>query len=321
METLVEDFLRYLRAERGASTHTLRNYMGDLRRFTEHLVRTGQALAPEGRTVDVEKIDSASVRSFLGEYFRKGNSSASMGRHLSSIRSFLRYLCRKGALKNNAAKCIQLPKAKKHLPSFLPVDEVFLLVKAPTETSGEASPRSDPTSVRDRAVLELFYATGIRVGEMEGLSVQDLDPGERCLRVRGKGKKMRLVPIGKHALDALAEYLAFRKSGRVPPEKESPLFLNRQGARMSSRAIYNLVQKYARRISLPRHISPHSLRHTFATHLLEGGANIRDIQELLGHSSLSTTQKYTHVNLDHLMKEYDRAHPRAFHRKDGSPGK
>jgi integrase/recombinase XerC len=197
------------------------------------------------------------------------------------------------------------------------VDDAFRLIKEP----GVKGEPEDPGSVRDRAILELFYATGVRVGEMENLSIGDFEAEERILRVRGKGKKMRLVPVGRFAVEALGRYLDLRVRIGAPAGDGSPLFLNRSKGRMSARAIYNVVRKYARRTALPGRIGPHSLRHTFATHLLEGGANIRDIQELLGHSSLSTTQKYTHVNLDQLMRVYDRAHPRAFPKEEGDTSK
>jgi len=287
MEQLIEEFVRYLVAERGSSDHTIRNYRGDLSRFQEFLEKAGMARSDDGADVDVSRIDSVAVRSFLGEFYRKGNSASSMGRHLSTIRSFFRYLCRMGTLRHNVAKQVNSPKTKNHLPHFLPVDEAFRLVQEP----GTKEKKEGSISLRDRAILELFYATGIRVGEMENLSIGDFEVNERILRVRGKGKKMRLVPVGKYAVEAITKYLDHRKETRLPMEETSPLFLNRLKGRMSSRAIYNMVQKYARRTALPGRISPHSLRHTFATYQLEGGANIRDKQELLGKSSLSTTQK------------------------------
>jgi integrase/recombinase XerC len=225
-----------------------------------------------------------------------------VGRKLASIRSFYRFLVREGLLESNPLEGIATPKAEKRLPKFFSVDDIFRLMDAAT---GDKS-----AIARDKAILELLYSSGLRVSELESLNLNELDLSEGMVKVMGKGRKERMIPVGNKALEAVREYLKYRDSfGRVRDEKA--LFLNCRGGRLTSRSVARIVDKYLRRAGVAGHGSPHTLRHSFATHLLDAGADLRGIQELLGHASLSTTQKYTHITTDKLMEVYDKAHPRA----------
>jgi integrase/recombinase XerC len=286
-----DEFLRHLSTERGASEHTIRSYRKDLDAFFEYT---------KARPEDVEMLD---VRGFLAGQISNGLKKSTAGRRLASIRSFFRFLHREGYLKSNPAKLVHAPKPPKLLPKFLTVDDVFSLIEKPDGIG--FSP------VRDRAILELLYSSGLRVSELAGLNSDDLNMREGFVKVRGKGKKERIVPTGRKAVEALKAYMIERV---LLKKKDRALFLNRGGTRLTDRGVRRIVVKYARAVLLDSRIGPHTLRHTFATHLLQGGADLRVIQELLGHSSLSTTQKYTHLDITHLMDVYDRAHPLS---KDG----
>jgi len=279
-------FLRYLEVERNASPHTLRAYRKDLESFVEHAGKRP------------EQVDLLDVRGFIAAQIRGGLSKTTAGRRLSSIRSFLKYLIREGHMTANPAKLVPNPKTPNLIPQFLSVDDTFSLVEKP-EGIGFLP-------ARDRAILELLYSSGLRVGEIAGLNMGDIDTREGLVKVRGKGRKERIVPVGAKALDALKSYavekLLLRRKGEA-------FFLNRSGGRLSDRGIRRVVVKYARQIGVSGAVGPHTLRHTFASHLLQSGADLRVIQELLGHASLSTTQKYTHIDITHLMDIYDRAHP------------
>jgi len=245
------------------------------------------------------------VRSWMNRMYQ-GLSPASIERHLSSLRSFFNFLVKKGAVKYNPAKLVKSPKKEKKLPKVLSPDEVFALLEAP---SGE-----DLLSVRDRAILELFYASGLRLSELAGLNLEDLDLSQGLIRVMGKGKKERVVPIHQRAKDKLKKWLERRadlKKSVLDEDARRAVFLSKKGSRLSARAIELLLGKYLKKAGIYRPATPHSLRHSFATHLLDSGMDIRSIQELLGHSSLSTTQRYTQVSLKELMEAYDDAHPRA----------
>ena len=245
------------------------------------------------------------IREYLGLLYGRYKNKT-IARKLSSIRSFFSFLERTGVSAENPAADILTPKQEKHAPSYLPVDEMFRLLERPD--------RSKPLGLRDLAILEVFYSCGIRVSELEGLNLSSIDFEQRLIRVMGKGNKERIIPIGRSALSAVRGYMdafASRRRKIHGSESEGPLFLNVRGGRLSSRGIYNVVKKYAREGLLTGDISPHALRHTFATHLLDGGADLRAVQDLLGHVSLSTTQKYTHVSMDRLMEIYDKAHPRS----------
>ena len=288
MNDYIEEFLRYLELEKGVSAHTLRAYRKDLTDFIAHV------------NTEPEKIDMLDVRGFIAEQIRKGLNKTTVSRRLSSVRSFFRFLYREGYMKSNPAKLVSSPRLPKLLPKFLSVDDAFSLVEKP-EGIGFAP-------ARDRAILELLYSSGLRVGELAGLNVEDINVREALVKARGKGKKERIVPIGSKALDAIKTYLVERI---LLKSKEKAVFLNRLGTRLTDRGVRRIVVKYARAIAINGSIGPHTLRHSFASHLLQGGADLRVIQELLGHVSLSTTQKYTHLDVAHLMDIYDKAHPMA----------
>ncbi len=292
MEKEVEGFIRYLEVERGASEHTVKGYTYDLRMFSEYLKKNGGAIR-------LASIDHIIIRGFLAELHKKGESRNSLGRRLASLRSFFRYLNREGIIEINPAKMVSSPKREKMLPSFLTLDEAIRLM--------ESADGNERFGLRDRAILETFYSAGIRVSELASLNLGDLNLGDGLVRVRGKGKKERIVPLGSKAIKAMTEYINGTEREEIMPH---PIFLNRFGRRLTARGIEGIVAKYVKRIGMIRHATPHTLRHTFATHLLDGGADLRSIQELLGHASLSTTQRYIHLSMDKLMEVYDKTHPR-----------
>ncbi len=247
-----------------------------------------------------ETMDLIDIRSFIAGQINKGLSKITVSRRLSSIRSFFKYLHREGYITANPAKLVSNPKIPKMLPRYLSVDDVFSLIESP-EGIGFAP-------VRDSAILELLYSSGLRVSELSGLNVDDLNIRESLVKIKGKGKKERIVPVGSKAVGAIKSYLVERMLRR---SRDKALFLNRMGTRLTDRGVRRIVVKYARASSMTGHVGPHVLRHSFASHLLQGGADLRVIQELLGHASLSTTQKYTHLDITHLMDIYDKAHPLA----------
>ena len=281
-----EEFLRYLSVEKGASEHTVRSYRRDLAAFFEYA---------GSRPEDIELLD---VRGFIAAQINDGLKKTTAGRRLASIRSFFSFLQREGRIRTNPAKLVNTPRIPKLLPKFLTVDEVFSLVEKPEGIGFSPG--------RDRAILELLYSSGLRVSELAGLNSDDVNIREGFVKVKGKGKKERVVPVGKKAVEALKAYMIERV---LLKKKDRALFLNRSGSRLTDRGVRRIVVKYARAVLLDSRIGPHTLRHSFATHLLQGGADLRVIQELLGHSSLSTTQKYTHLDITHLMDVYDKAHP------------
>jgi len=292
LDPYIKKFLKYLEVERDVSVHTLRSYEKDLKDFAVYCPSDPR---------DIEMVD---IRGFLSNQIIAGKAKSSVARGLATLRSFFKYLYEEGYIKINYAKLVPSPKVPKHLPSFLDVDDAFGLVKAP-EGIGLLP-------VRDRAILELMYSSGLRVSEVAGLNTDDLNIREGLVKVRGKGKKERIVPVGGKAIDALKSYLIERvlfKKRKAVTDSDPALFLNKIGERLTDRQIRRIVVKYARLMGIDGQIGPHTLRHTFATHLLIGGADLRVIQELLGHSSLSTTQKYTHLDIGHLIDVYDKAHP------------
>jgi integrase/recombinase XerC len=290
MKAAIEQFCSYLETERNVSAHTLAAYRSDLTQFAAFL---------EGRKVSgPERVDHLTIRHYLAQ-LHKGHTKSSVGRKLSAIRALFRYLLREGRLARNPAELVATPKKEKRLPFHLNIDQVTALMGAP--------PVSGALALRDRAALEILYSCGIRVSELTGMNVADLDLEGGLARVLGKGGKERIVPVGSCAREAAAAYLAERGH----PAPDAPLLLNARGGRLTRRSIGRMVDAHMLLIATMRKVSPHTLRHTFATHLLEGGADLRAIQELLGHASLSTTQKYTHVSLDRLMEVYDKAHPKA----------
>jgi integrase/recombinase XerC len=298
---LVHQFLHYLSMEKNASPHTCRNYQRDLEEFEGFLRSSGAGLSRDGE-VAIERVDRLAIRKYLS-FLHRRNKKSSIARKLSTLRSFFRYLVREQVIAINPAKPVSTPRVEKRLPTTLSVDEAFRLVESPSRA--EAAREAE---LRDRAVLEMLYSSGIRVSELVGLNVDRVDRDLGILKVMGKGRKERIVPVGREAIEALGAYLDIRRIG----EDASPLFVNLRGGRLTARSVARLVKRYARDSGIFRRISPHSLRHTFATHLLDAGADLREIQEMLGHASLSTTQRYTHLSMDKLMEVYDRAHPRSF---------
>jgi integrase/recombinase XerC len=305
MMALIDRFLEHLQVGKNASVHTLRSYGADLKQFRDFLLSKGFGIDEKSGDVSPEKIDHLAIRAYLSHFYR-GHKKSSLARKLAAQRSFFKYLVEEGFLAQNPAEIVATPKQEKPLPTFLPVDEVFSLLETPD--------KSTPWGSRDRAILETLYSCGVRVSELVGLSDGDVDFSLGFLRVYGKGRKERIVPIGEKALAAIREYLPQRDRvlARLDPQGfRVPLFINPRGGRLTSRSVARILHKHILRCGLLRKVSPHALRHSFATHLLDAGADLRAIQEMLGHVSLSTTQRYTHVSVDKLMEVYDRAHPRA----------
>jgi len=302
----IAQFAAYLRYQKGYSLHTVKGYLSDLDQFSEFLRIEGHA-AFKGTEEDipVRQIDPPMIRAYVGSLYGRLRRS-SIARKLSAVRSFFLFMERHGLNEGNPAADIATPKQEKYLPAYLPVDDVFRLLERPD--------CDKPLGLRDRALLEVLYSCGIRAGELHGLNVTSIDFGQRLVKVRGKGDRERIVPIGRQALAAIKDYLHASRKLRWKtgqPGGDGPLFLNFQGGRLSVRSIGRIIKRYVKETGLSSDISPHAMRHTFATHLLDGGADLRSVQELLGHASLSTTQKYTHVSMDRLMEVYDKAHPRS----------
>ena len=295
----VDRFLAYLRDQRRASPQTLRAYEGDLAQFGEFLASEHVGGPPPGP----RGIDALAVRGFVARLYRDGLGKRSIARKLSAVRSFLSHAVREGEIETSPAAAVPTPKLPKLLPRNLTVDEVFALL--------DGIEASDDAGIRDRAILEFLYATGLRVGELVSLDLEDVDvPGE-TVRVLGKGGKERMVPFGRKARAALERWLRAAVPLREAGGDERAVFLNLRGSRLTDRSVRRILDRRLREASIQSHVSPHALRHSFATHLLGAGADLRAIQELLGHASLSTTQRYTHVSIESLMKVYDESHPRA----------
>jgi len=302
---LIEKFICYLRSQRGYSDHTIRNYQIDLRQFTDFLSDRRRDSKDADARLEQEAIDFSIIREYLGSLY--GNyKKSTIARKLSSLRSFFYYLEKNDLGNRNPAADISTPKQGKYIPAFLPVDDMFRMLEMPD--------KDRPLGLRDLAIMEVFYSCGIRVAELAGLDISSIDFDQHLIKVFGKGRKERIIPIGKQALKAMRTYLeavdSLRKKAGGETGGSMPVFINFKGHRLSTRSIGTIIKKYAKKCGIMADISPHSLRHTFATHLLDSGADLRAVQELLGHVSLSTTQKYTHVSLDKLMEVYDKAHPR-----------
>lgn len=289
MDKYIEKFIRYLEIEKNYSAHTVLNYRLDLEDFYKFLSDTG-----------IEKVEYLLLRKYLAQLKEKKLSNRSIGRRLSSLRTFFKFLTREGYLKLNPILSLSSPKLEKHLPLFMTEEEVARLIET-------AIPKddADEMGLRDRAILETFYSTGIRISELVGLSVSDVDFISGVLKAMGKGKKERIVPIGDAAIVCIRRYLEKRK------KQTDVLFLNKNGRRITTRGVRGIVGKYIRLLGLRHGVSPHTFRHSFATHLLNHGADLRSVQELLGHANLSTTQIYTHLTTEKLKNVYDKAHPRA----------
>ena len=299
MKKELDDFKRYLMDEKRVSVHTVRNYLSDLNQFHAFL----RTLFPSG--VDLGSVDTLTLRAYLGYLHQKGLSRASMMRKLAALRTFFRFLHREGRVGSNPARALYTPRQAKKVPRVLSEQEAAALV--------EAAPGLNPTTLlglRDRALLELLYATGLRASEAVGLDFERLLLSERLVRVLGKGNKERIVPFGEPAARAITDYIEARPEGKgLKPG--NAVFVNARGGRLTARSLQRIVEKYVLLNPDGKDASPHTLRHSFATHLLTRGADLRVIQELLGHSSLSTTQKYTHVATAQLKAVYDSAHPRS----------
>ncbi|MDP2002526.1 MAG: site-specific tyrosine recombinase/integron integrase [Desulfurivibrionaceae bacterium] len=298
LQDLLPQFSRWLSVEKGYSPKTVESYGRDLAEFASFI----------GHDSDISQIEPRTVRSYV--YALNGkNKGTSVARKLSALRTFFRHLLREKIIIHDPVAPIATPKLEKHMPVFLTVDEVFSLLEMPDT--------QDAFAFRDRAILEILYSTGLRVAELAALDLERLDAEEGMLRVTGKGNRERLVPVGTPALEALSRYLPQRtllireRIGRGEAPENKAVFLNHRGLRLTTRSIERLVKFYALRAGIAARVTPHALRHSFATHLLEMGADLRTVQELLGHVSLSTTQRYTHLNMDHLNEVYDRAHPKA----------
>jgi integrase/recombinase XerC len=292
MQKHIFAFLSYLKSERNVSPHTERSYLSDLEQFFEFL-----------GTKDVTEVDHQALRQFMARLMKDDIKKSSIARKLSAIRSFFKYLNREGILTGNPARLVSTPRREKRLPAVLTADDAQRLMEVPAATES-----GDPDIIlRDRAVLETLYSTGIRASELTGMNRDDIDRNDRLIRIRGKGRKERVVPIGHTALAALETYL----NGTSKVTDHAAVFTGPTGKRLTVRTVQRILENYRKKLGLSQKASPHTLRHSFATHLLESGADLRAIQELLGHASLSTTQRYTHLNLDSLMETYDKAHPRA----------
>ena len=298
----VAQFLQHLKYERNLSPHTLRNYASDLEQFKEHL------FAVEKRAdVPLEEIDRLTIREWMAS-LHADHKKTSVARKLASLRTFFQFLVREGKLESNPAKMVATPKIERKLPNHLTIEDAVRFIETPDVTTTQGR--------RDRAIIEFLYATGIRVGELVGINLADVDLREKMVRVTGKRKKQRIVPFGEPALQALLLYLENTRNTFLNecPEADrdlQALFLHRRGGRITTRSIGRMIDKYIKLCADIHDISPHSLRHTFATHLLDQGADLRDIQELLGHARLSTTQIYTQVSMEKMIEVYDRAHPKA----------
>ncbi|HJT27166.1 MAG TPA: tyrosine recombinase XerC [Pyrinomonadaceae bacterium] len=302
MHNLIEQFLEHLRYERNVSAHTLRNYSSDLEQFLNFLTADGKRKAP-----DASEIDHLTIREWLASLHTDQKKKSSIARKLAALRTFFQFLVREGMLELNPAKLVATPKLEKKIPKHLSIEEAIRFIESP-------DPETD-LGKRDRAMLELMYATGVRVAELTTLNLADVDFRNQLVRVTGKRRKQRIVPFGDPAGEAIRSYLEVRDkflfNAPVSKRDEEALFLNYQGTRITTRSVGRMVEKYIRICAGMHNISPHALRHSFATHLLDSGADLRDIQELLGHARLSTTQVYTHVSMEKLIEVYDKAHPKA----------
>jgi integrase/recombinase XerC len=303
MRKWIEGFIEALSAEKGFSPNTCLAYRNDLQQFLAYLGDSASGLLRRGEQVDVRHVDDMAIRSYLGFLYKK-NQKSTIARKLSALRSFFRFLVKRGVISTNPAETLLTPKRGRPVPNYLSVDEMFRLLDG---VRGESV-----LAVRNRAILETLYSTGLRVAELAGMDVGDIDFDRGFVRVIGKGDKERLTPVGEKALTRIRAYLDKRGESKGSGIQGSePLFLNSRRGRLSTRSIARLLEQVVRELGLLRPVSPHGLRHTFATHMLDAGADLRVVQELLGHASLSTTQRYTHVSIDRLMEVYDKAHPRS----------
>jgi len=302
MDDLIERYGHYLQYERNASPHTIRNYLSDLRQFRDYL-------AGESRAASAQSIDALRIRGFISYLFTREKKKASIARKLAAVRAFFKFLARERVLAENPAATVSTPKLEKTLPRVMTEEEMNTFL----DRLAEAAKAGDPLLRRDQAILELLYASGLRVSELVGLDLRSVNFGDGMLLVRGKGRKERLVPFGSKARQAIHDYLPVRERVLLDNKKgnRAALFLNARGERLTTRSVDRLVKRHVVTFGPNVPASPHSLRHAFATHLLSEGADLRAIQEMLGHASLATTQKYTQVSIKQLMDVYDKTHPKA----------
>jgi len=302
LQKQIDQFLEHLTHERNLSPHTLRNYASDLAQFRDHLCSIEKR--PD---VEVKDIDRLTIREWMAS-LHNDHKKTSVARKLASLRTFFQFLIREGIVDVNPAKLVATPKIERKLPNHLSMEDAVRFIETPDTNTDLGR--------RDRAIIEFLYATGIRVGELVNVNLKDIDFRERLVRVTGKRKKQRIVPFHEHALQALMHYLsetrpAFLNNASAAERDNQAVFLNYQGTRITTRSVGRMIDKYIKQCSDIHDISPHSLRHSFATHLLDQGADLRDIQELLGHALLSTTQIYTQVSMEKMIAVYDKAHPKA----------
>jgi integrase/recombinase XerC len=316
---LISKFITYLEVERNFSAHTIRSYSADLTQFCQFLCAAGSAGAaaaelsseklpppdelPAGTLQKaLPAVTSVEVRSYLAMMRNSNYSKATVARKLATLRSFYKYLTRVGTVPASPVTAIRTPRQDKRLPKFLDVSQIEALLAAPDTNTMQGA--------RDRAIMETIYSAGLRISELVGLNLEDLDEFSEALRIRGKGKKERLAPLGSKAIASIAAYLS-KRNGKFNGNGRGPLFVNKSGNRLSDRSIRRKLDGYLLVAGIPIHVSPHTLRHSFATHMLNAGADLRSVQEMLGHESLSTTQIYTHLTTTRLKEVYDKAHPMA----------
>ena len=305
IKKLIHSFVESLEIEKGYAKNTCRGYRTDLEEFVSYLYEnrlTGNKPTPGRDLIEINEVDGIHIRGYLG-YLHKKNKKSTIARKLSAVRSFFRYIVKRGLIEDNPSNSILTPKQEKTIPAYLPVDDMFRLL--------DSIKANRVLDLRNRAIFEILYSSGIRVSELVGMNNIDVDFDGQTIRVLGKGSKERIVPVGQKALNAVQAYrLQLQKQWGISLKHNEPLFLNKNRGRLSARSVARILEKLILACGLLTPVSPHTLRHTFATHMLDAGADLRVVQEFLGHKSLSTTQKYTHVSIDRLMETYDRAHPR-----------
>jgi len=306
LRTLISSFVKSLYSEKGYSENTCRAYLHDLKEFASFIFSSWFSENMSKTKADsfrADQIDGLMIRGYLG-FLHKKNKKATIARKLSAIRSFFRELVKHGVILENPVELILTPKQEQTIPAYLPVDDMFRLL--------DSIKADNLAGLRNRAIFETLYSCGLRVSELSGMNLFDVDFTKSVIRVLGKGDRERIVPIGRKALEAIKAYRQrLREESGISDDTNAPLFLNRNQGRLTVRSIARILDKTAKECGLLAPVSPHALRHTFATHMLDAGADLRVVQELLGHKSLSTTQKYTHVSIDRLMEAYDKAHPRS----------
>lgn len=306
MQSAVDGFLKYLRIERNVSPLTLKSYAEDLESLRIYF-REQVGVEPSPRGVEI-----GMLRGYVTYLHACQYSRSTIARRLACLRSFFRYCCRESLCDSNPAKALRTPRAGRKLPHFLTTDQVSKLLETP--------PANDPAGLRDRAMLETTYSAGLRVAELVGLNVSDWDRDAGILRVRGKGRKERIAPVGSYATKALDRWMEVRRPDRAAPDShQQAIFLNKFGRRLTTRSVGRMLEKHLQTAGLETITTPHTLRHSFATHLLDGGADLRSVQELLGHKSLTTTQIYTHVSTRRLRETYEKAHPHASSNRKADP--